>query len=245
MPSNSLRHPWYRTSLQLVVLLAGAFAAAGCTNRERDPRRQKVSQFSYIANAIQCFQNAEPSSSVSSVHRNCFGQRLGSWRAYMPVEQVGTPFDYSLPWFDPRNHAVSAYPNALFCLSSQRGTTAGSLDTQVCGLIGHGSGFGDGTSLFARPLPPNVIVLIEVADSHLLWMEPGDLDIQSVTPGIVQGADGMGLVVAFADGEAWFLDCSVPLIEINKFLTTDEARRYDREKVLGRYCKYRFNSRDR
>ena len=81
-------------------------------------------------------------------------------------------------------------------------------------------------------LPPQLILVIETADSHVAWIQPGDLGVRNVPATITLGLDGQGVHVGFADGEVWYLDQSIPLATLHDFFTIDGALGHDREREL-------------
>jgi hypothetical protein len=84
------------------------------------------------------------------------------------------------------------------------------------------------------------ILLVEIAHSGIHWMAPGDLSMDAIPESLVQGVEGDGFHVFFADGQVWFLSADVPLEEVKKFMTIDSAKNHDREQILGRYALSRF-----
>ncbi len=80
------------------------------------------------------------------------------------------------------------------------------------------------------------MLLIEIADSGTHWMAPGDLDVRKIPNTITEGTSGKGVIVAFADGEVWFLHREVPINHLREFLTIAGAQRNDREQLLRPYA---------
>jgi hypothetical protein len=105
---------------------------------------------------------------------------------------------------------------------------------------GPGTAFEDERVLGFKDLDGDTVIAIEVARTDTHWMEPGDLPVDDVPPSIVQGLEGDGVHVLFADGQVWFLSPDVPLADLRKFFTVDGAKRYDREQLLGPYAAMRW-----
>ena len=91
--------------------------------------------------------------------------------------------------------------------------------------------------------PPFTVVLVEVRNSKVHWMEPGgDLDIRTMDHTIGQGTgndpSGIhpdGFWVGFADGQMWFVSHEIPYKDLAKFFTLAGAREHDRRAVIGPY----------
>ncbi|MCH7728410.1 MAG: hypothetical protein IH991_18320 [Planctomycetes bacterium] len=66
------------------------------------------------------------------------------------------------------------------------------------------------------------------------WAAPGDLPISEVTASILEGFDGDGVHVLFADGSVWFVPKDTDFEDLKKFFTIEGAKKFDREQVLGR-----------
>jgi hypothetical protein len=121
----------------------------------------------------------------------------------------------------------------------------GSQSTQVFAITGPDTPFGDGAS--EKPhamseLDNDTILIVEVRNAGVHWMEPGDFDIRTM-PHTINAADGRGIsgehaggfFVGFADGEVWFIGNDVPFDELAKFFTIAGAKANDRDAVLRPY----------
>ena len=135
-----------------------------------------------------------------------------------------------------------------FCLCDHLSTTAKVLELElgavkIMGIYGPGTAFDLAEAeLRLADLPPDTILIVEVANSDCHWIQPCDIDIRSVpreinpSPGIgISGNYNGGFHVGFADGEAWFLSNETPFEELAKFFTVENAQTFDREKILGQY----------
>jgi hypothetical protein len=91
-------------------------------------------------------------------------------------------------------------------------------------------------------LERDAIVICEVRNSRVHWMQPGDLEIgkipRTINPKSELGIGGESsdcFLVGFADGAVWCLKASVPFESLEKFFTLADAAKYDREEELGKY----------
>ena len=158
-----------------------------------------------------------------------FGQRWDS-PACAPWRTIPQPFAYD-GWgdgaFDKRT--PSSVPNV----------------TRVVAITGPGTAFGYGRVEAPASLDDidvDTVLLVEIRDSGLHWMEPGDFDIRTM-PRSINSANGRGISsvhktgfhVVFADGTVWFLRNDVPFDQLSLFFTIAGARRSDRDIVLRPY----------
>ena len=125
------------------------------------------------------------------------------------------------------------------------------LDTVVLAITGPGTAFGDGRTPPMRfnDLPAHVILLVESRASGIPWPAPVNFDIRTM-PQTINSPDGKGIsgryaggfTVLFGDGSVWFLSDKVPFETLKQFFTVADARKHDREKLLGPYALDRLPS---
>jgi len=165
------------------------------------------------------------------------GRPLHSWRTlvlpFLEQADLYEQYRFDEPWNGPNNSQLAArIPNVLQCPSEPNDYTNYLLITGPETAWGEGlaptfADFKDGTS--------NTIVLVEVADSGIQWMEPRDLTLEQAARGV---NSQLGLCfsaphplpgrktekpesanVAFADGSVTNLKNDFPLAELRKRLT--------------------------
>ncbi len=188
---------------------------------------------------------------------NGSGRALYSWRAEVATYRDnwffngGGDWDPSLPWSDPANKQMADYP-WQFCYDALVGWEFPrdyNTDTFMMAITGPGTPLGDGDEVpkSLEDLDGDTILVVEVRDSGLHWMAPGDLDIGAM-PRVINGLDGKGISsrhrggfhALFADERIWFLSEDVPFDELEKFFTVEGAKKYDAEQCLGAYVLVRF-----
>lgn len=172
------------------------------------------------------------------VARDAFGQPLFSWRATVlsSTHSVDMPQDKEAPWYWPENRFWANLRHRWFCYTRNSKEDPDSFENHVWAVTGPGTAFDPQLPHRLKELPPHCILLIEAGTTNTHWMAPGDLDASNVPPWITRGTDGTGVVVLFADGEAWLLHRTVPLADLCKFFTVEGAKRFDRVQLLGPYC---------
>jgi len=143
--------------------------------------------------------------------------------------------EYDQRWDDPVNQWLTTSPWHAFCWWSDEN----GVHTNVVAITGRGTAFEEGRVVRLKDIPPDTILVVEIAKSSICWAEPGDLDIEHVPESLARGVDGGGVHVLFADAAVWFLRADVPLGELREFVTIEGAKRYDREQVLRPYAIYR------
>lgn len=185
---------------------------------------------------------------------NGTGRPLYSWRAEVATYRdnwMGGNWDPSSAWNESANKKMADYPwqfcyDALVTWDFPRNY---SKNTCMMAITGPGTPLGDGNEppKSLREMDGDTILVVEVRDSGIHWMTPGDLDIRTM-PRTINGADGHGISsrhpggfhVLFADWRIWFVSQNVPFDELEKFFTVEGARKYDAEEVLGPYVLVRF-----
>ena len=184
---------------------------------------------------------------------NGTGKPLYSWRAEVCryrdnwCQEV---LDTSAPWDAATNRRFADFP-WQFCydaLVTWDFPKAYSKTTSMMAITGPGTAFGcEGEPPKSlKSIPRSTIVVVEVRNSGVHWMQPGDFDIRTM-PRTINAADGRGISsrypggfhVLFADLEVWFLSDKVPFETLKRFFTLEGAKRNDREKDLGPYILWR------
>ncbi len=159
------------------------------------------------------------------------GRPMHSWRVlilpFMEQKRLYDQYRFDEPWDGPNNrHLAATVLQAYRCPSDDSGSPT---DTNYVAVIGPETAWpgskcigqndiGDGTS--------NTILVVEVHQSGIHWMEPRDLHVIQMAPGInpkagqgISSAHLGGAQVAFADGSTRFLSESIAPATLGKLLT--------------------------
>ena len=176
---------------------------------------------------------------------NMYGDKLCSWRLSVPAQVLGILDAPAMNTMWPSEEYLEEN------LSVEIGTAYQSRDlatignhTDILAVTGPGTTFfefGEGRDRDLQEIEPDAILLVE-CKSDIHWIEPRDIDVRSVLNstkntglGFLEGNYPNGFLIAFADGAVWFVKNTVPSTDLNKFLTIESARKYDREDYLGGY----------
>jgi hypothetical protein len=180
--------------------------------------------------------------SVDWHERNGEGKPLYSWRvAILPLPQSWNP---DQPW-DALSNRDLFKRHLLFTYRLHPDEDAVLPDTMALAITGPGTAFGDGN---APPesldsVPSQTILVVEACNSGIPWPAPGDLDVRTMPSTInapnVKAISGLsldGFRVVFADEKLWLLSKKVPFETLKKFFTIEDAKKCDRDKLLGPYA---------
>ncbi len=156
------------------------------------------------------------------------------------LESVKLSYDYGQPWNALANKPFERCAG-LFCWD-QAPRPGEEMSTTVFGIVGPGALFDESRTerLQIDESTGDLICAIEVRNSGVHWMQPGDLDYRELIAleragkldlGIIDG----GFAVLFLNGGSWRLRADTPREKLIKFMTIDEAKQFDAEEVLGEY----------
>lgn len=220
--------------LVLVGLLSPAISvaraparAAQCTNN----MKQIMLALLYYHDTYQCF----PTAYVADDD----GRPMHSWRVlilpFFEQRPLYDQYHFDEPWNGPNNSQLAnEIPYAFRCLSVPKPTPA---ITNYVLVTGDGTAWADGRAPKLDEFtdgPANTIILVEIADSDIQWLEPRDMTLEQAMRGINSGsricisswhpAHGNNdrqesANVAFADGSVANLKNDFPLAELRKLLT--------------------------
>lgn len=176
-----------------------------------------------------------------AVRKDKAGRPLCSWRFQtLPFLEswMGSPaMEFGEPWDSPANQYWAELRIRVYCWSEE--DSAEKLHTNVVAVTGPGTPFGNDLQKRLQDMDGGTILLVEISHSGIHWMAPGDLTLDSIPESLVQGLEGDGFHVLFADGQIWFLSADVPLEDVKKFFTIDGVWKHNREQILGPYALYR------
>ena len=170
------------------------------------------------------------------------GRPIASWR-YDILKYVENLKMDTIPnkrWDDPAQEEWYKSALGIYCFSPdanpEETASPKSRHTNVMAVTGPDTAFDGQKRRKLLDLDKDTILAVEVADTGVHWMEPGDLAIDKVPASLVKGVDGDGFCVLFSDGAVWFLRSDVPLEDVKKFFTIEGSKKHDREELLGPYA---------
>jgi hypothetical protein len=208
-------------------------------------RHRIRNNFRFIELALLNYEDARKVR-VPSALTDADGNELSSWRwQIVPyMEQLPNDgsftFDLSAKWDAPINKDPRNVPHQIYCWN----LGGKSSRTSVFAIAGPGAAFEPrhGEQRAGRGnVPDHCILLMEVADSKIHWMQPGDYDVTKLLAATgrlgdtVKGVLTDRIHILFADGEVWALSPDMPIDALKPFLTITAAKTGDRDKQLASY----------
>jgi hypothetical protein len=159
---------------------------------------------------------------------------LFSWRFYVNGLIMGPYWEekkdrFKHRWDSDYNKDIESIRPPWFCFSS-------STNANVFAVTGKGTAFGDNDPLSLKSIPPDTILLIEVKDSGIHWMEPGDIRVDELTQKNTEGVRADGVHVLFADGQVWYLSRNTPIENIRKLCYVERGGDVTRDSLLKKYA---------
>jgi prepilin-type processing-associated H-X9-DG protein len=145
------------------------------------------------------------------------GKPMHSWRVlilpYIERQDIYNAYNFNEAWDGPSNRKLHNIILDLYCCPSA--TNASPTDTNYVAVVGPrtiwGAAWNSKVAITGQD-PAEAIVLVEVANAGIHWMEPRDLQVGTslitINPKIGQGISSLhpqGANVAFADGSVRFL----------------------------------------
>jgi hypothetical protein len=201
----------------LAIGLAGWIVHAIGTAREAARASGCCGQLGQLAFALHCYHDIHGCFPPAHV-TDASGKPIHSWRVlvlpFIDGANVYAKYDLTEPWNGPNNRklADSIYHNMWHCDSGPH--MGNSPITDYVLVTGPGTVFPDGQTTSRTDItdgPENTLLLVEIADSDIHWMEPRDLHVDQLMAGSnVSGRPRFssphtrGPAVVFADGiSAW------------------------------------------
>jgi hypothetical protein len=241
--------PWQFATRQLLLYLviAALCALVGRVIHQRILHGKRSAVASRLNWIVQMIKEADAIDGAlpKPVRRDGTGAPLSSWR-FQILSHVGLdcncPPDWRKPWNTKRNLRFAEEATSLFCFAEEKTPVNRRQETNVMAIVGADTAFDVTRQVRFHALPEHMIILCEVCDSGIHWMQPGDLSLdmlqkanRTAVPRL-GGTVAGGFLVAFSDGEVWLLAHRTPREVLTKMGTISGAAQADREDVLGQYC---------
>jgi hypothetical protein len=170
------------------------------------------------------------------------GTPLSSWRFLIMAYIEQNPLNGGMAW-DPNSawdapvHGPIASRWHYYRFPGNPSPTAPNLYA----IAGPGAAFDPNRNVLYSELDKDVVLAIEIANSKLHWMQPGDYDVQQLVAAKGRlGNSATGVIkdrihILFADGEVWALSPDMPVNALKPFLTLTGAKTAARDKQLAPY----------
>ena len=169
---------------------------------------------------------------------------IHSWRVlllpYLEQEVVYEQYRFDEPWDGPNNGKLAELAIPAFTCPDARGET--STMTSYLAVIGPETAWpgANQSTVLADCLDgtANTLLVVEVADSGIHWMEPRDLHVLQMAPAVnpkagqgISGPHRRGAWVCMADGSVRFLPESISREELEALLTIAGAEPVDPDNL--------------
>ncbi|MEX0867581.1 MAG: DUF1559 domain-containing protein [Pirellulales bacterium] len=218
--------------LLMIALLLALLAPLRGTSHAQARIRESQNNLRQIALALHNYHatyNSLPPAYVADAE----GNPLHSWRVLLlpclDRDDLYSRYDFDEPWDGPNNRLLLAEMPAVYRSPSD---LEGSDGVGYAVVVGDRTLFPPGGEAVAfaqvRDGLSNTIMVVEVHDSGVAWLEPADLEFDSmamvvndyVDNGIASGESGAANI-ALADGEVRELRVNTPPDSIRAALTRD------------------------
>ena len=166
------------------------------------------------------------------------GKPMHSWRVlllpHLERQDLYRRYDFSEPWDGPNNRLLRKEMPEVFRCPSSHGQDP--FSTNYVAVVGSETAWPGGKSVSHNDIidgPSDTLLIVEVADSDIDWMEPRDMTYSQAIAGVnVDRRHGIssdhpgGAICGMADCHSIFLPDDVPPAAIKALLTIhgDEPR---------------------
>jgi hypothetical protein len=175
------------------------------------------------------------------------GRPQHSWRVlilpYLDGNALYRDYRFEEPWNSPHNLDVARKLDTQLFQCPSHPRTESALHTDYVVVTGAGTAFPGAQAVRLEEMtdgPANTILLVEIARSDILWTEPRDLTLDTMSFSLndpqrpsLSSAHPFGPAVVFADGiSAYRLTRTVSPEQLRGFLTITGCEPLDRDQVL-------------
>lgn len=199
-----------------------------------------IDRISRMKLALTSFQfiHHESIPSVSKLSNS--DQPLFSWRFKSTLALSGTTAIENPPQWE---HAWDSSENKYYALQSpSEFCESGDFATPIYAITGNGTVWDKTKAISLYNVPASTLLMVEVKDSDVHWMAPGDFSIEELKNkttreagfGSKKGSQA-GFIAGFSDGEALLISYDVPMENILK-LATIQGANLDPHKNLIAPC---------
>jgi hypothetical protein len=152
-----------------------------------------ISHLKLIGTALMNYEHVHGVLPPAYVADNA-GRRLHSWRVlilpYLGYESLYSQYKMDEPWNGPHNRRLtSAMPEVFQCPA---GSTGAANRTNYVAVVGPAAAWRDGTPTKMSECGDasaqiNTIMVVEITDSDIVWMEPRDIEFDDAVRGVNAG----------------------------------------------------------
>lgn len=198
-------------------------------------RTQCLNNLRNIALAMTNYASGRQGQLPYSVIPDSEGRPMHSWRVallpYLDHQDLYLQYRFDEPWDGPNNRRLHDLVVKYFHCPDDRDSPE--TDTSYCLVLGEGTAFPpEGGMTFDRIRDGDglqqTLLVVEVANSGIHWMEPRDLHIREMSP-TINPSRGQGISsrhpgiarAAFASGSVRPLSATIPATTIRALLTVE------------------------
>jgi hypothetical protein len=147
-------------------------------------------------------------------------------------------YDFRQPWNGPKNAALTEHrPDVFSCPDN----CDNKKDTSYVAVTGHDTAWNENIVHKSAKLTNTSVLLVEVENSGICWMQPKDFDRASVdgktgnisTIGVTSN-DVSWTLIALTDGSVWRLPKDFPATELLKGITVGTVDKTDWHRLGAR-----------
>jgi hypothetical protein len=161
------------------------------------------------------------------------GKPLHSWRVlllpYLERADVLRQYRFDEPWDGPNNRYLAVNRPRVYACPADPQQRQRSAATSYLAVVGPGVAWTGKKPVKLsdiRDNPHSTILVVEVINSEIHWMEPRDLDVEMMAKQVnfktlrsISSGHGNGAFVAMADGSVRFLDNETTCAVLDALLT--------------------------
>jgi len=227
---NRLRYVSY-VAIRLGLAVA-CIAHSGCVRNEMLAVSKE--RLNNVRTSVWLLTSDGSSPSAAVLSRD--GEKLSSWRFRQYICD-GSRFEpyMSEPWNGKVNSKFRSESPSSFCFDK-------STNACVFAVIGEGTAFDHSAAKQWEDVPPNTVILIEAYGRNVHWMQPVEIDVNSmfetsedVTLSDWLGNVDKGVLIGFVDMTVWRISDQTPLSVLKQFFEIESAALVDRENMLGSF----------
>lgn len=243
-PANARQSLWLLVGLIVLTISSVWMSRAIWFAREAARQSQCQGNLNQISMAFYNYHDAYGSFPPAYV-ADASGKPMHSWRVlilpFIDEKELYEKYDFSEPWNGPQNSHLKIPEYLFHCPSGKLGKDSSMTEYVV--VTGSKTPFPGPTATTRGQFKDgreNTILLVEITNSDIHWMEPRDLDFDSMSFQVndvdqpsISAPHPLGPVVVFADGITGYrLDDSVSPKTLQGLVTISGGEQIRREQFL-------------